>query len=62
MRVVLFLFFVASLLFSNSLDSLLNSLERAAQNSANYKDYKSSMQRAEDEIFKLKDKSKKRSI
>ena len=59
MKLIFTILFATMFVFSNSLDSLLKTLENGAKGGADYKEYKNSMQRAEDEIFKLKDKDKK---
>jgi len=62
LRVVLILFFSLSLLFSSNLENLLNSLEKSAKSGADYKEYKSLIEKAEDEIYKIEDKDKKREL
>ncbi len=60
MRLIFIILFATVFLFSDSLNNLLRALESAAKGGESYKEYKGLMTKVENEIYKIKDKEKKR--
>ena len=60
MKLIFTILFATVFLFSDSLNNLLRALESAAKGGESYKEYKGLMTKVENEIYKIKDKEKKR--